>query len=173
MSCTEVKILGLNISINLLWNEHTSDMIKKANKRLFFWSYLRASVPSNDILNFYRTRVRPVLEYCVPLFHHSLPAYLCNDIERVQRRALSVIAPASPYCEIRKPISFQCTLKERRSGLSEKLFTSITLDIDHKHHFLPEKNLSRYTFRKPRPFKNFKARTNHFKNTFFPAMTII
>ena len=45
---------------------------------------------------------------------------------------------------------------------------------EHKlHHFLPEKNLSTYSLRKPRPFKNFKARTNRFKNTFFPAMTII
>ena len=58
--------------------------------------------------------------------------------------------------------------------LCEKLFTSIKLDKEHKlHHFLPEKNLSTYSLRKPRPFKNFKARTNRFKNTFFPAMTII
>ena len=67
-----------------------------------------------------------------------------------------------------------CTLKERRSGLCEKLFTSIKLDKGHKlHHFLPEKNLSTYSLRKPLPFKNFQARTNRFKNTFFPAMTII
>ena len=97
---TEVKILGLNISNNLLWNDHISDMIKKANKRIYFLILLkRARVPSNDILNFYCTCVRPVLEYCAPVFHHSLPAYLCNDIERVQRRALSVIAPASSYHE--------------------------------------------------------------------------
>ena len=171
---TEVKILGLNISNNSLWNDHISDMIKKANKRIYFLILLkRARVPSNDILNFYCTCVRPVLEYCAPVFHHSLPAYLCNDIERVQRRALSVIAPASSYHETLSRFNL-CTLKERRSGLCEKLFTSIKLDKEHKlHHFLPEKNLSTYSLRKPRPFKNFKARTNRFKNTFFPAMTII
>ena len=171
---TEVKILGLNISNNLLWNDHISDMIKKANKRIYFLILLkRARVASNDILNFYCTCVRPVLEYCAPVFHHSLPAYLCNDIERVQRRALSVIAPASPYHETLSRFNL-CTLKERRSGLCEKLFTSIKLDKEHKlHHFLPEKNLSTYSLRKLRPFKNFKARTNRFKNTFFPAMTII
>ena len=81
---TEVKILSLNISNNFLWNDHISDMIKKANKRIYFLILLkRARVPSNDILNFYCTCVRPVLEYCAPVFHHSLPAYLCNDIERV------------------------------------------------------------------------------------------
>ena len=152
----------------------SSDMIKKANKRIYFLILLkRARVPSNDILNFYCTCVRPVLEYCAPVFHHSLPAYLCNDIERVQRRALSVIAPASSYHETLSRFNL-CTLKERRSGLCEKLFTSIMLDKEHKlHHFLPEQNLSTYSLRKPRPFKNFKARTNRFKNTFFPAMTII
>ena len=165
---TEVKILGLNISNNLLWNDHVSDIIKKANKRIYFLILLkRARAPSNDILNFYCTCARPVLEYCAPVFHHSLPAYLCNDIERVQRRALSVIAPASPYHETLSRFNL-CTLKERRSGLCEKLFTSIKLDKEHKlHHFLPEKNLSTYSLRKLRPFKNFKARTN------FPAMTII
>ena len=118
-------------------------------KRLHFLILLKqASIPSNDILNFYCTCVGPVLEYCTPVFQHSLPAYLCNDIGSVQRRTLSAIAPAISYC----------TLKERRSRLCEKLFTSIKLDRDNKlHHLLLEKNLSTYNFRKPRPYKNFKA----------------
>ena len=33
---TEVKILDLNISNNLLWNDQISDMINKANKKLYF-----------------------------------------------------------------------------------------------------------------------------------------
>ena len=171
---TEVKILGLNISNNLLWNDHISDTIKKANKRIYFLILLkRARVPSNDILIFYCTCVRLVLEYCAPVFHHSLPGYRCNDIERVQRRTLSVITPASSYRETLSRFNL-CTLKERRSRLCGELFTSIKLDKEHKlHHFLLEKNLSTYNLRKPRPFKNFKARTNRFKNTFFPAMTII
>ena len=42
---TKVKILGLNITNNLLWNDHISDMIKKANKRLYFFlSYLNELV---------------------------------------------------------------------------------------------------------------------------------
>ena len=104
--------------------------------------------------------------------HQSLPAYLCNDIERVQVRALSVIAPASSYCENFSRFNLR-SLKEKRLGLCEKLFTSIKLDKYHKlHHLFPEKNLSTYNFRKPRPFKKFKARTNRFKNPFFPAMNI-
>ena len=33
---TSAKLLDLTISSNLTWNEHISDVIKKASKRLFF-----------------------------------------------------------------------------------------------------------------------------------------
>ena len=75
------KILGVTISSDLKWKNHIVDCIKKANKRLYFIVLLkRARVP----LNFYGTTIRPVLEYCAPVFHHALPAYLNEDIERIQ-----------------------------------------------------------------------------------------
>ena len=78
---THAKILGITLSCNLQWNEHVSDIIKKANKRLYFLVLLkRANVPANEIVNFYRTCIRPVLEYCAPVFHHSLPKYLSKDL---------------------------------------------------------------------------------------------
>ena len=87
-----VKILGVTISSDLKWNEHISECIKKANKRLYFIVLLkRANVPLSDIVNFYCTVIRPVLEYCAPVFHHALPQYLSDDIERVQKRVLSII----------------------------------------------------------------------------------
>ena len=90
------KILGVTISSDLKWNNHIVDCIKKANKRLYFIVLLkRARVPLNDIVNFYCTTIRPVLEYCTPVFHHTLPAYLNEDIERIQKRALSIISPAT------------------------------------------------------------------------------
>ena len=49
------------------------------------------SVSCKDIINFYSCTVtRPVLEYCFPIFGHSLPEHLSA---RVQKRALSMIAP--------------------------------------------------------------------------------
>ena len=59
------------------------------------------------------------------------------------------------------------------SGYVSKLFTSAELGkTTYSQNFLPEKNLSTYNFRKPRVFKNFKARKSRFKNIFFPALTI-
>ena len=80
------KMLDVTISSDLKWNNHIVDCIKKANKRLYFIVLLkRARVPLNDIVNFYCTTIRPVL---------ALPAYLNEDIERIQKRALSIISPA-------------------------------------------------------------------------------
>ena len=80
--CKSAKILGVKISANLKWNDHTLECIKKANKRIYFIVLLkRAKVPCSDIINFYCTDIKPVLEYCAPVFHHALPQYLSEDIE--------------------------------------------------------------------------------------------
>ena len=64
-----VKLLGVTITNKLQWNCHVSDVIKKANKRMYFLILLkRANIPAHDIICFYLTRIRPVLEYCAPLY---------------------------------------------------------------------------------------------------------
>ena len=69
-----------------------NQLIKKANKRMYFLVLLkRAKVPVLDSVNFYCTSIRSILEYCSPVFHFALPAYLNDDLERVHRRALSII----------------------------------------------------------------------------------
>ena len=68
--------------------------IKKANKLVYFLILLcRAHIPPKDIVNFYCTGVRSILEYCSPVFHHVLPKYLQENIERVTKRALHIISP--------------------------------------------------------------------------------
>ena len=53
-----------------------ANIIKKANKRLCFIVQLkRAKDPEQDIITFYVTCVRPVLEYSCQAFHFALPTY--------------------------------------------------------------------------------------------------
>ena len=148
-------------------NNHVTEIVKTANKRLHFTKLLkRAYVPQEDILNFYCGCIRPVLEYCAPIFHHSLPAYLSDDIVHV-KRALSII---NPYASYEENLSFfsLSTLRERRSSLCEKLLNSIMFDTSHKlFQFLPKQNVNKYNLRRPRHFQPFTARTNRFKNSFF------
>ena len=63
-----VKLLGVTITNTLQWNCLVLDVIQKANKRICFLILLkRANVPAHDIICFYLTCIRPVLEYCAPL----------------------------------------------------------------------------------------------------------
>ena len=46
----------------------------------------KPTVPAYDIIIFYFTCIRPVLQYCVLVFHHA------HDLERVQKRGFSIIS---------------------------------------------------------------------------------
>ena len=77
-----VKLSGLNISSNLRWNCHVSEISRKFASRLYFLRQLkRANIPTKDVLTFYITCVRPVAEYACPVFHNALPAYLLGELE--------------------------------------------------------------------------------------------
>ena len=55
---------------------------------MYFFILLKpARVPINDTVSFYSTRITPVLGYCAPVFHHALPAYLSDKLERVSTEA--------------------------------------------------------------------------------------
>ena len=73
-----------------------------------------ARVSINDIASFYSTCTRPVLEYCAPVFHHGLPAYLSDELECVQKRALSIISPNDMSYHERLSLCNLETLKDRR-----------------------------------------------------------
>ena len=123
---SSAKILGVTLSSDLTWSDHVNEAIRKANKRLYFLVLLkRAGVNPRDIINFYCTVVRPVLEYCSPIFHHALPKYLIMDIERVQKRALSIILPDCSY-SLYVSTNDLDTLRSRREEQCFKSFNVIS-----------------------------------------------
>ena len=66
---TSAKLLGSTISSNLTWNDHISDVIKKASKRLYFLVQLKRSrVPRQNMSAFYTACIRSVLTYAAPAF---------------------------------------------------------------------------------------------------------
>ena len=146
-----------------------SESIKKANKRLYFLVMLkRAGVPLKDIVAFYTTAIRPVLEYCSPVFLHALPKYLCNDIERVQKRALSIIMPNNSYEA--SLVNFNLTtLQARREQQCFKLFVSIS--GDHKlSGLVPLPKNCNYNLRNKIKYLMPRFHTDRFRQSFIPAM---
>ena len=89
---TSVKLLGLTIWSNLTWNEHISDVIKKASKRQYFLVQLKRSrVPRHDMSTFYTACIRSVLTYAAPAFFDALPKYLKDELARVEKRGMSIM----------------------------------------------------------------------------------
>ena len=165
-----VKILGVTICNDLKWNDHVEQAIKKANKRLYFLVQLRrAGVGAESLIKFYCTVIRPVLEYGAQVFHHNLQDYLCEALERVQKQALSIIAPDLPY-----QLCLDCfeleSLSVRRERLCCRLFNEIFDEQHNLHSLLPPRHHSSYNLRRQRTFSLPSFKTERFKKTFIPAM---
>ena len=120
------------------------------------------------MLLFYTTRQSPCIRIRVVQFffpHDSLPQYLANEMERLQKRALRIIVPDLSYAETL--LALDITLPfERRQALSHALFDQIIRDQSHKiYDLLPPRNGSTYCARSLRYFKLPICKTNRFKNT--------
>ena len=133
----------------------------------------RANVAKKDILQFYKSCIRSVLEYAAIIFHHSIPKYLSEDIERIQRRALSIIYPDLNYKDALTE-SGEITLYERRERASQKFFQRIIDDPCHKLYNLISKvdPASSYNFRHKRLINIPHFKTERFKNTFLVASSL-
>jgi hypothetical protein len=61
---TAFKLLGVTITNDLSWNEHVGTICAKAGRRLHLLTLLKlSSVPCGDMLQYYKSVIRPVIEY--------------------------------------------------------------------------------------------------------------
>ena len=82
-------------------------------------THLRSAVAPKDLIIFYITCIRSLLEYACPVFHRALPGYLSDDLERLQRRALRIIFPSLSYSGAIVE-SGLTTLYQRREEISQE-----------------------------------------------------
>ena len=162
-----VKMLGFNISSDMRWNCHVSEIYRKFTSRLYFLRQLkRANIPTKDLLTFYITCVRPVAGYACPVFHSALPAYLSAELEKLQKRAMRIIFPFMPY-KVALATAGLSSMYERRETITAKLFNDVISNPNHKlHSLLPTRNQPKYSLRNNRAYHLPGAKTNRLKNTF-------
>ena len=139
----------MHISRDLKWNNHILEIVKKVSKRLYFLRQLkRAKTQPKDLLTFYLTCVRPVMEYACPVYNDSLPIHLKEDLEKLQKRALRIIYPELSHAEALFDAGVEY-LFERRQFLTTKLFKEVVDDHNHKlYKLLPSTSFSEYNLRK-------------------------
>ena len=123
---TSHKVLGLVIQNNLKWTNHIESIVTKASKRLHILRVLRrGGVEINDLITIYTALIRSLLEYCCVVWHHALPSYLSQELERIQKRVLKIIVPVLSYSEALRFLNLR-TLDERRNELCVKILVNIT-----------------------------------------------
>ena len=98
---------------------------REAHKRLYLIVLLKqADVEAEDILKFYCSVIKLVLEYCAQAFHHSLPKYLEEELEIVQKRVMRIISPEMAYCDALEHFQLP-TLFQRRIDMCNNLLAKI------------------------------------------------
>ena len=167
---TSTKLLGLTIANNLTWNDHVTEITKKAIKRLYFLTQLkRAGVPKQDLALFYVLYVRSVIDYAAPVFFNGLPQYLKKELVRFEKRATSIITSGECNSAIEVGLT---PILEHYCVLCSRLFDNIVRDPNHKLKVLlqPDSDNSHYNLRRQCLFNMPKLCTNRTSNTFIYAM---
>ena len=68
-----IKVLGLNITNNLKWNTHVEKITSGASKKIFNLKQLkRSGMTEKDLVLYYKTVIRPAVEYACQVWHTSL-----------------------------------------------------------------------------------------------------
>ena len=130
-----------------------------------------AHVEKALLLRFYTSCIRSVCDYAIPVLHTSLPQYLIDDLERVQKRALSIICPTLSYDNAPASLDLEL-LVVHHHRLCQSLFNSILEDTDHRlRHLLPVSYSPKYSLRHPRAF-DVKFKTYRARNCFINSQCL-
>ena len=80
------KILGLQLSDNLLWDRNVDYICNKISSKLYFLKLLkRAGLSSDDLQYFYVTVIRPISVYACTVWNHNLTSTLSDQLESYQK----------------------------------------------------------------------------------------
>ena len=123
--------------------------------------------PAKDLLSFYCSVIRSVVEYGDILWHGGLTLLQSHDIERIQKRALRIIVPHLKYEEALTTFKLTSS-KERREKHCVKLIKQMSGPSHKLNYLLPEKVRDvrhRGTRYNGNNFYNFRCRTERFKNS--------
>ena len=101
---------------DLRWSTHIFNIIKKANKRVFFIVQLkRAKIPTKEIVNFYCCCV---LEYACEVFYFALQKYLSVTSNDSKIGITSIIFPGLPCSERLEKANLTLLSDRRRHACS-------------------------------------------------------
>nr|CAH7752442.1 unnamed protein product [Callosobruchus chinensis] len=102
------KLLGVSITVNIIWHEHVSWIATAAGKKLRYLFRARKYFSSSNLLTLYKAQISPSLEYCSRIWGAAAPTTL-SILDAVQRRAITLIGDPASTCHL-QPLSDRCVV---------------------------------------------------------------
>ena len=168
----ETKLLGTFITNDLKWNKNTSELVKKANKRMLLLSRA-ATFTSNsqDLKRIYLTYIRSIVDQSAVVWHSSLTKKNRNDIERIQKVAVRIILGKNytNYNEGLKQLRLQ-NLNDRRENACLKFAQKCIKNDKVKNMFPISAKMCKRSKRKSDKFKVKFIRTKRYRQSAIPYM---
>ena len=184
-SVDQIKLLGVFLTNDLKWSVNTLNICKKVNQRLYLVRKLKHfGLKKDELITAWRSILRPVTEYAVPLWHSGLTDAESHKIEMLQKKALGIIL-GCVYVDYKryyslddKIVSYEhalqilslTTLNERREVLTAKFAIDTARNEKHNDFFIKKKarNIAtRNMFTIEEPF----CYTDRYFNSAIPSMS--
>jgi hypothetical protein len=102
------------------------------------------------------------------VWHYIIQQYLCEDIEKTQKRALRTNLPSQNYDEA-LITTIITSLRDRRGNSCEHFFEK-NIDNENLKDLLPQTILSGYDLTPICKYHNYVCRTEGFENSFLPQI---
>ena len=151
----KIKLLGVYLTSDLRWTENTSNICSKVNRKLYIINKLKHfGLEKEELITAWKSILRPITEYAVPLWHSGLSENDSDRIEMLQKRVLSVILGLD-YINFKKYykvndflVSYEdaleliglTTLKHRREVLTSKFALDTARSQLHNDLFVKNDN---------------------------------
>ena len=181
----QIKLLGVYITNDLKWSKNTTNVCSKVNQKLYIINKLKDfGLQKEELITAWRSILRPITEYAVPLWHPGLTEYDSERIEMLQKRALAVIL-GTVYIDNRRFYKIEngemnyldalqkiglTTLRNRREVLTSK-FALDTLRNNRHSDMFQKKEYQYITTRNRLVIDEPHCNTDRYYNSAIPYMS--
>ena len=161
---SKIKALGVYFSNRLNMEEHVLQIIRAMRSRYWTLRNLKLNgFTTEELVHVYKTMLRPVVEYCCPVYHSSLTDDQDERLERLQDHVLKCIFGPELSARRLRGMAGLTTLRERREEIVKK-FAFKCSNGPALAHWFPLREVTRTT-RNTDVYKEEKPRCERLKNS--------
>ena len=168
-SSDKMKILGFHMSSKPTVHAHVAALQSRMRETVWILRHLgHSGFRQDELVTVYKSVIRPIMDYCCPVYHSMLTDEQDQILERLQAQALkSIYGYKMSYAEMRERAGIT-TLRARRIDLCDKFARKALGNSRFMVDWFPLE-ASRRSARNTGPgwdkFKEFTARTDRLNNT--------